>query len=192
VGKAKEALVKNTLHISPGLYPEGTEFLHSVRYIDTSSNKISLSKRLKELRYAKKTAWNNYAKLRNASNAEILEKDAFPDRLRTIKGDMENGLKTGLGWVYQGFIEDKKGELRPQTYEETLSCIGCHSGIGAITDSTFAFGRKENSHNKGWYHWSQKSLEGMSDKVLKNGQSEYVYYLKNNGAGDEFRANGFL
>jgi len=191
VGLAKQELESNILNISPGLYPNGTEFLHSVRYIGIKDDKsgIKLANRMKELRYAKKRSWNNYTKLNNAANAEIKEKDAFPDRLRTISGNSENGLDTGLGWVYQGFIEDVKGNLRPQSYEETLSCIGCHSGIGVITDSTFAFPRKNNNHKKGWYHWSQKDLVGLKDRILKNGKGEFAYYLENNGAGDEFRDN---
>lgn len=191
VGKAKSELEANNLHIAPGLYPEGTEFLHSVRYIGINEDEtgIKLANRMKELRYGKKKSWNTYPQLSNAASAEIKEKDAFPDRLRTITGNMEDGLDTGLGWVYQGFIEDAQGHLRPQSYEETLSCIGCHSGIGAITDSTFAFPRKDNTHNNGWYHWSQKDLSGMADRILSNGKGEYAYYLENNGAGDEFRGN---
>ncbi|XPV68008.1 MAG: hypothetical protein ACNI25_11930 [Halarcobacter sp.] len=191
VGLAKEKLVTNELHISPGLYPDGTEFLHSVRYVGVTKDKssIKMSNRMKELRYAKKTTWNNYSQLSNAALSEIKEKDDFPDRLKTITGNIEDGLQTGLGWVYQGFIEDAQGDLRPQTYEETVSCIGCHSGIGAITDSTFAFPRKENSYNNGWYHWSQKDLTGIKDRVLSNGKGEYAYYLEQNNAGDEFRGN---
>ncbi|PLY08892.1 MAG: hypothetical protein C0625_01280 [Arcobacter sp.] len=192
VGFAKLELEKNKLHIAPGLYPEGTEFLHSVRYIGINEAKtgIKLANRMKELRYAKKTSWNTYSQLSNAASSEIKERDAFPDRLRTITGNVEEGLNTGLGWHYQGFIEDKGGHLRPQSYEETLSCIGCHSGIGAITDSTFSFPRKNNTYNKGWYHWSQKDLSGMKDRILtNNNKGEYAYYLENNGAGDEFRGN---
>lgn len=190
VGLAKEDLLTNKLHISPGLYPNGTEFLHSVRYIgiNKDKNSIELSSRMKELRYAKKTSWNNYTQLNNAANSEIKEKDAFPDRLRRAKGNIEKGLSTGLGWTYQGFIEDGSGNLRPQSFEETLSCIGCHSGIGATTDSTFAFPRKFDNSNS-WYHWSKKDLVGTKDRVLSNGKGEFAFYLENNKAGDEFRAN---
>ncbi len=125
--------------------------------------------------------------------SEIKEKDAFPDRLRTILGNSEEGLATGLGWRYQGFIEDENGELRPQNYEETLYCIGCHSGIGAITDSTFVFQRKfDKTHfQKGWYHWSQDAngLKGIAEPKTKDGRDEYTLYLEQNHAGDEFRAN---
>ena len=190
VGLAKKELIENKLHISPGLYPDGTEFLHSVRYIgiDEQKNSIKMAPRIKELRYTKKTSWNNYSQLSNAAQSEIKEKDAFPERLRGVKGDMEKGLSNGLGWVYQGFIEDKNGNLRPQSYEETLSCIGCHSGIGATTDSSFAFPRKFDEKNA-WYHWTKKDLKGTKDRVLSNKKGEFAFYLEQNRAGDEYRAN---
>jgi len=190
VGLAKSKLETNELNIAPGLYPNGTEFLHSVRYIGIKDDKsgIKLANRMKELRYAKKTTWNTYAQLSNAALSEIKEKDTFPDRLRTIKGNIETGLTTGLGWNYQGFIEDINGNLRPQSYEETLSCIGCHSGIGAITDSTFAFPRKFDSADS-WYHWSKKDLTGTKDRTFSNSKGEFAFYLEQNKAGDEFRAN---
>jgi hypothetical protein len=122
-----------------------------------------------------------------------MEKDAFPERLRNIIGNSEDGLKTGLGWTYQGFIEDKDGELRPQNYEETQYCIGCHSGIGAIVDSTFVFQRKfdYNATMRGWYHWSQDSngLKDIKEPKTRDGKNEYTFYLEQNHAGDEFRAN---
>ncbi|WP_321314231.1 hypothetical protein [Halarcobacter sp.] len=191
VGLAKDKLEAKELHIAPGLYPKGTEFLHSVRYIGINDDKsgIKLAKRMKELRYGKKTSWNTYSQLYNAALSEIKEKHDFPDRLKTINGNIEAGLQTGLGWRYQGFIEDINGNLRPQSYEETLSCIGCHSGIGAITDTTFAFPRKDNSYKNGWYHWSQKDLVGLKDRILSNGKGEYAFYLEQNKAGDEFRGN---
>jgi hypothetical protein len=192
VGRARQALIDNVLHMAPGLYPEHTEFLHTVRYIDLDGNgSVKMGSRMKELRYGRKTDWNSYAQLSNASQSEIKEKEAFPDRLRTIRGDAEHGLRTGLGWVYQGFIEDRNGHLRPQTYEETLYCIGCHSGIGAIADSTFVFQRKfdHNAPQKGWYHWTQHGLKGVLEPRLSDGRAEYRLYLQANGAGDEFRGN---
>jgi hypothetical protein len=194
VGYAKELLESNEYLIAPSLYPKGTEFLHSVRYLDFNKNReLKLSARMKELRYGKKTNWNSYAQLQQASNSEIMEKELFPERLRTIKGNSEDGLENGLGWIYQGFIEDSSGELRPQNYEETLYCIGCHSGIGAITDSTFVFQRKFdfNALQNGWYHWSQKSdgLKNIAEPKRDDEQFEYTLYLEQNGAGDEFRSN---
>ncbi|MCJ7766413.1 MAG: hypothetical protein MUP09_10795 [Thiovulaceae bacterium] len=124
---------------------------------------------------------------------DIKEKDAFPNRLRTVLGNTENGALNNLGWIYQGFIEDARGELRPQNYEETLYCIGCHSGIGAVADSTFVFQRKfDKTHfQEGWYHWTQDAngLVNIKEPTTQDGKGEYTLYLEANRAGDEFRAN---
>jgi hypothetical protein len=194
VGLAKSMLESNEHLIAPGLYPEGTEFLHSVRYIDVDeNNSVSMAPRMKELRYGKKTAWNNYGKLFNAADAEAKEKAAFPDRLRNIAGDSEKGLQSGTGWVYQGFIEDANGELRPQNYEENLFCMGCHGGIGATVDTTFVFARKfdANATMRGWYHWSQNEngFKNIAEPKRADGKGEFTLYLEQNHAGDEFRAN---
>ena len=192
VGLAKNLQEKGKLNLAAGLYPEGTEFLHTVRYIDFDDNQtITLSKRIKEIRYAKKTSWNKYSQLYNAAQGEALETRNFPDRLRRFVGNSETGLINGLGWTYQGFIEDTKGFLRPQTFEETMNCIGCHSGIGVTTDSSFAFPRKLNAdnHQAGWYHWTQKGIQGIAEPKYNNGTWQYTEYLLNNHSANEFRNN---
>ncbi len=195
VGKAKALLASNVYLIAPRLYPKHTEFLHSVRYLGTQRNSsdVGMARRMKELRYTRKRSWIPYAALSNATLTEIKEKDTFPERLRTIIGNSESGLSNNLGWVFQGFIEDAKGELRPQSYEETQSCIGCHSGIGAIADSTFAFERKfdHSSFKKGWYHWTQdeKGFKDIKEPKTADGRDEYTLYLQTNHSGDEFRSN---
>ncbi|BBP43870.1 hypothetical protein [Thiosulfativibrio zosterae] len=192
VGKAKSLQEAGSLHLAAGLYPEGTEFLHSVRYLALDDKgQVTLSPRLKELRYGKKLFWNTYFQLKNATLSEIKEGDLNPDRLRRIKGDAEFGLSNGVGWVYQGFIENVDGKLRPQNFEETLNCMGCHSGIGITTDSSFAFPRKlDTSHyQQGWYHWTQKSLAGLKEPKFKDGTYQYTEYLLNNHSANEFRNN---
>jgi len=192
VGKAKKLLEENRLMIAPGLYPIQTEFLHTVRYIGVDEDeKIVMAPRMKELRYGKKVRWHSYSELKNLGLSKLKGKNDNPDRLDEFLGDAELGVYNALGWKYQGFIEDVEGDLRPQSYEETIFCMGCHNNIGAIADSTFVFQRKleGNSFQNGWYHWSQKGLEGIKDRLLKNGDTEYVQYLKVNNAGDEFRQN---
>ena len=199
VGKAKalydeELATTFYMSMAAGLYPEGTEFLHTVRYIDVDDDGgVTMAPRMKELRYGRKYSWNTYPQIQNAVLAEIKEKHDFPERLRTILGNMEEGLQTQYGWVYQGFIEDRDGYLRPQTYEETMYCIGCHSTIGAIVDSTFVFVRKldHTAPQMGWYHWTQSAdgFKGMQEPILADGRYEYTLYLEQNRAGDEFRDN---
>lgn len=193
VGRAGVLQREGRLHLAAGLFPEGTEFLHSVRYVDPiGDGNVRLSARMKELRYERKTRWHTYSELRETALAELKEADDFPDRPTQFVGNAERGLRNGLGWVYQGFIENARGDLRPQTYAETVFCMGCHSGLGITTDGIFSFQRKlvAPAPQDGWYHWSQtKYLRGLADPRQSNGQGFYAAYLRANGAGDEFRAN---
>ena len=192
VGRANAEQKAGLLHSAAGLYPEGTEFLHTVRYIDVDEqgNNV-LSARMKEVRYARKRFWVNYSKLKEKALAEIKEKTDFPNRLRTFRGNAEVGISNGQGWAYTAFIEDAQGELRPQNYEELVFCAGCHSGIGVIKDGIFSFHRKfpTTSHQQGWLHWSQKGLKGVNEPRRRDGQYEYSHYLHHNKSGNEFRSN---
>jgi hypothetical protein len=192
VGQANRLQKDGKLHLAAGLYPEGTEFLHTVRYIDVNAAGDNLlAPRMKEVRYALKRFWMDYSKLRQKADGEFKEKHDFPNRLKTVRGNLEAGVSNGQAWAYAGFIEDADGELRPQRYEELVFCVGCHGGIGGNRDGIFSFARKfdHDAYRKGWYHWSQKSLKGTPDRLRSDGKPEYVHYLEMNGAGDEFRGN---
>lgn len=190
VGMARKLLLENRINIAPGLYPQGTEFLHSVRYMDVQNGRVSMAARMKELRYGVKTSWQSYWSLRETAAAELKDKHDFPDGISRYVGNTEQGLYNQKGWRFQAFIEDAHGDLRPQNYEETLFCMGCHTNLGATADSTFVFQRKfeRGTHKDGWYHWSEKGFEGIHDYLI-NGQGEYAKYLELNNAGDEFRGN---
>ena len=196
VGQARLEQAAGRIHLAAGLFPEGTEFLSSLHYLDPgASTGMPLSRRFKELRYMKKRNWLSYSDLEEATLNEVKERSDFPDRIRLPMGDPERGVSNGRGWIMQGFIEDRDGSLRPQSFEETASCIGCHGGIGATTDSVFAFSRKLNSGHfrRGWFHWSFHGLAGLAEpKVgIRSGgvYYEYSYYLMYNRAVDDFRAN---
>jgi len=205
VGYAKQLLENAEIYLVSGLFPLNTEFLHSVRYLGVNkNNKIVIPKRMKELRYSKKLYWRNYSQLKQLADKERWEAETVQNdesQLKVYRGDFEHGFDNEIGWRYQGFIEDKTGALRPQTNEETISCMGCHSALGATTDSTFSFIRKfegvdKNRNNLGWSHWGQKGLSGIKDRVVsyKIGSNkaqttgEYAFYLKNS-MGSEFRDN---
>lgn len=196
VGLAKTKLAAGEVHLAAGLFPEGTEFLHSVRYINvTDGGDIAMASRMKELRYSKKLLWMTYSDLEYEAYGEFKEEYDFPNRLSVYYGDIENGLGNPQGWAFQAFIEDAKGDLRPQTYEETVFCMGCHTRLGATSDTVFTYSRKyeDASNKRGWFHWTQKSIKGTPEhKVAYEGkgeQYEYTMYLQQNIAGDEFRDN---
>ena len=196
VGMAGQHQQDGTVHLAAGLFPEKTEFLQSLRYLDvTDSGEVKAAPRVKELRYSRKLSWRNYPELHQAAHAKVKEKRDFPDRLEEFYGDVERGVSNAQGWVYQGFIEDSEGQLRPQTYEETVYCMGCHGALGATTDGIFSFSRKFDADavSGGWHHWSQRDLKGVKEpKATIKGagtQYEYSFYLIYNKAGDELRNN---
>jgi hypothetical protein len=167
------------------LYPEGTEFLHTVRYVGVSDDgRIGPSARMKEVRYSKKA--KSYSKPMYARKyaLEAIEKEA--GNLPSYYDLGHYGLDNGNGWAIHGFIEDRKGRLRTMTYEENFSCMGCHNSVGSTIDKTFSFPRKMD----GPAGWGYIDLRGMPDAPNKGETvGEIATYLARAGGGSEFRNN---
>jgi hypothetical protein len=194
VGRARVEQRAGRVRAAGGLFPVGTEFLHSVRYLDVAADgSVIPAARMKELRYARKREWLSYSDLRQQAIIEAKEAALSPDRPEQYLGDPERGIANKLGWVYQGFIEDRKGRLRPQTQEESQFCAGCHGGLSATDDGVFSFSRKRgDGAAHGWYHWGDQPFRGMPDPLRADGKPEFASYLLANHAGDEYRANDEL
>jgi hypothetical protein len=192
VGRARANRSKGAFFpIAPGLFPIGTEFFHTVRYLDVGAGGVvTMAARMKEVRYAKKVRWTSYRSSEKAATREAREQGRSPDRVHTVRWAGELGVLAN-GWLLQGFIEAADGSLRPQSYEESAYCEGCHGGIGATTDGVFSFARKIGAGGpaRGWFHWSQHGLEGIPEPKRTDGQYEYSLYLAEAGAGDELREN---
>lgn len=178
VGAAKGIL------LMPFMYPQDTEFLHSVRYVgvDEEGN-VFVPPRMKELRYMRKRWSVSPAQLYEAYNREESEKNA--GELPGFVNRGQYGLDNGMGWVVAGFIESRSGRLRVNNYEETLFCMGCHTSLGSTIDSTFSFGRKVD----GAAGWGYVNLRGMPDAPsMGETRGEIATYLERAG-GSEFRSN---
>jgi hypothetical protein len=179
VGAAAEHL------LLPPLYPVGTEFLHTVRYVGVGPDgAIGVSRRMKEVRYMRKTSMVPLAQLAELYREEQYAKDAgyLPGYLNR----WERGLDNEMGWLVQGFIEDRNGRLRVATYEETLFCMGCHASVGSTIDKTFSFARKVD----GAAGWGYIDLRGMRDAPnVGETLGEIATYLERVGGGSEFRNN---
>ena len=172
----------NAITVTAAVYPRGTEFLHSVRYVDPDV-RSGLSRRMKELRYSRKVKELDRWGIVRAYEREHNEKDE--GNLPAYPGSPEVGYQNAFGWQLQGFIEDERGRLRAQTEEEHRYCMGCHSTIGVTIDQTFAFARKVPGRD-GWRH---QTLAGMADvPQLGHADPETLVYLRRVGGGDEFRA----
>jgi hypothetical protein len=174
-----------------GLYPVGTELIHSLRYLDVVDGRVRPAARMKEVRYMRKLRWLTYSALDLAAKAEQREREQDPDSLRHVFGDGERGVGTGGGWKMLGFIEAADGALRTQTLEETAACIGCHGGVGATTDGTFSLARKVTgtTPDAGWYAWGARGFTGIAEPVRADGRGEYRTWLEAVGAGDDFGGN---
>ena len=167
-----------------GLYPLGTEFLHSVRYVGVDdAGDIYTPARMKELRYMKKTHFYSKGELAGAYELENIAKE---DEIIPTYTNTGHGLSNSFGWLVLGFIEDKKGALRQQTHEENKFCMGCHSTIGTTIDQSFAFPRKVTG-TKGWGYINLKGMPDAPNKGETKG--EILTYLQRAGGGSEFRSN---
>lgn len=176
--------------VNPMLYPLGSEFLHSVRYVGMDkAGTIGLPPRMKELRYMRKFGYYDPNNLVSKYGNEYQEKveGLLPQFIH--RGDQ--GTDNSFGWMLLGFIENQQGQLRKQSDEEQLFCMGCHTTIGSTIDQTFAFSRKVT----GTAGWTYIDLIGMADAPnvsgsdSANNEGEITHYLRTVGGGNEFREN---
>ncbi len=167
------------------LYPAGTEFLHTVRYLGVDKNgRIGGSTRMKEVRYMWKV--QPYGKSMYARKYQLEANEKEAGNLPGYTSIQQHGLDNGNGWAIQGFIEDRKGRLRFLTHEENFSCMGCHNSVGSSIDKTFSFPRKLD----GAKGWGYIDLQGMADAPTKGETvGEIELYLTRAEGGSEFRNN---
>lgn len=175
----------SAIEVTPFLYPQGVEFLHSVRYVGiTEGNQINIPPRMKELRYMQKYAFYTAQALNSKYINEQQEKvnENLPKYIH--RGD--KGTDNGFGWYVLGFIEDENGSLRMQNEEEQLFCMGCHTTLGTTIDQTFAFPRKVTGADG----WKYIDLRNMKDSpTVDRNKGEILHYLETVGGGNEFREN---
>ncbi len=138
--------------LDKGFYPVGTEFAHPLHYVDLNADGErgsqldgvaaetgesfefpgTRSRRVKEIRYMYK--W----KAVTLADIAPAEEEAEAVQGKEWKGWIDNGA----GWILVGFIERRDGDLRPQTTEELMQCLGCHSAVGNTVDAVWSFQRK--------------------------------------------------
>jgi len=186
--------------VDKGFYPIGTEFAHPLHYVDLMAdgqmgleldavrgNEVkdyefpgTRSKRVKEIRYMFK--WKEVTLDDIAIDDDEEEGEEFEEFVgREGQGWVENGA----GWILAAYIEDRFGNLRPQTAEELAQCVGCHGNVGNTVDAVWSFQRKLPAE-KGWgemnygnYNSATPQYTWLNDYLhLESGMGElgYFYY----------------
>jgi len=175
--------VGTAIRVERLLLPVGIEILHTVRYLDPDAPTL-LSRRMKEVRYARKVhSLDQWGRLR-AYEKEADEKSE--GKVPFFPGAPSVGLKNDFGWQFQGWIEDADGRLRLQTAEEHRYCMGCHSGIGVTVDSTFSLARKVPGRDG----FRPQDLRGIKDvPQVGHEDPEVLEYFARAGGGDDFGSN---
>lgn len=160
------------IRVTRSLYPQGVELMHTVRYLDPDAPAY-IARRMKEVRYATKTALLEDTELAKAHRAVEAPTGG-------AEGDPQHGYRTPLGWTLQGWIEDSGGWLRLQTHEEHQFCMGCHSNLGVTVDQTFSFPRKL----PGAAGWKPQDPRAIAD-VPARGETapEYARYAERSQTG---------
>ena len=185
----------NHIDIIKGFYPVGTEFAHPLHYVDlnadgeygnTLDGVISTgnanyefpgtrSKRVKEIRYMYK--WKE-VDLDDISLEDENEEQEENDFQTYIGREGQGWVDNGAGWILAAFIEDRHGELRPQTTEELAQCLGCHSKVGNTIDAVWSFQRKL----PGLEGWAEMNYGKYNSKEpLKTKLQDYLNVSANMG-----------
>ncbi|MBN1273130.1 MAG: hypothetical protein JXB26_12745 [Candidatus Aminicenantes bacterium] len=153
------------IEVIKGFYPFGTEFGHPLHYVDLNADGETgrnldgvkteksfdyefpgtRSKRVKEIRYMYK--WKD-VRLEDDEEEEASEQEAEEPKY-VIGKEWKGWIDNGAGWILAAFIENRSGDLRPQTTEELLQCLGCHSSVGNTIDAVWSFQRKIPG-GRGW------------------------------------------
>lgn len=190
----------SNIKITKGFYPVGTEFAHPLHYVDLladgevgkevdavvtdgTSEQFEFpgtrSKRVKEIRYMYK--WKEVG-LVDIGEDEDEEDEGFAEYV----GNQNQGwVDNGAGWIVAAFIENRHGELRPQTTEELAQCLGCHSKVGNTIDAVWSFQRKLPGiegwadMNYGRYNSQKPTETKLQDYAYQQtgmGEQGYFYY----------------
>ncbi len=182
------------IKVKKGFYPVGTEFAHPLHYVDLKADgKVKVnnkqdntvvdysfpgtrSKRVKEIRYMYK--WKDVS-LADIGEDHDHDHGHSHDEYREFIGNEGQGwVDNEAGWILAAYIENRFGDLRPQTTEEMAQCIGCHGNVGNTIDAVWSFQRKLPG-DKGWQEMDYGQY--CSNKPHLSKLQDYQYEDKNMG-----------
>lgn len=190
----------NNIKVKKGFYPVGTEFAHPLHYVDLNADGetgLSVdgvvannsyqyefpgtrSKRVKEIRYMYK--WKEVG-LDDIDEGDDDDDEAAFGKYIGVEG--QGWIDNGGGWIIAAYIENRHGQLRPQTTEELAQCLGCHAKVGTTVDAIWSFQRKlpemEGWADMNYGHYSSKDpsktkLHDYLNDRAQMGELGYFYH----------------
>jgi hypothetical protein len=162
VGRARAEQNDGKLPLAAGLFPVDTEFFHTVRYLDVGSDgAVTMAPRMKEARYMTKVNWTSWRLARTHAARAARETLVSPDGTHRVSWHGDQGVYVESGWLLQGFIEAADGSLRPQSFEETAFCEGCHGEIGATSVAVGTFRGACGDSARGRVTWGGEDSRGV-------------------------------
>lgn len=172
-----------------GFFPLGTEFAHPLHYVDLKADGETgrtldgvvdnqgvsyefpgtRSRRVKEIRYMYK--WKEVG-------LDDIGEHAHHEEF-VVGNEGQGWVDNNAGWLLAGFIEERRGELRPQTTEELVQCIGCHGKVGNTVDSVWSLVRKL----PGAAGWKEMDYGAYTSRAPQQSRLQDYLHL-NSGMGE--------
>ena len=170
--------------VDPFRFPVGSEVLHYLYYLDPAAPDMR-ARRIKEVR------WNIKSASRDDEQFDVLGYVSRRERevslaLQEDEAAAEYGLVyNGDAWDIIGFIEREDGTLRPQSEQEMVQCLGCHSRrTGLPVDSHFQSLQRKLPGEDGWRRQDYADIQDFYNAGLARGEYEEIH---ENYFGDEAR-----
>ncbi|MFQ5874410.1 MAG: hypothetical protein ACE5JL_11495, partial [Dehalococcoidia bacterium] len=172
--------------VIPHRYPQGTELLLLLSYLDPQKGKAT---RTKEIRYSVKSVPEEQIVLTPTGENPSGLPDPDSEYRHTLEGKVGPAKATGYGIIYNhagwdliNFLEQdtRRGLFRPATRLEAQSCIGCHSrNVGSVRDSHWLFQRKL----PGKEGWQAQDYRDIKDYLGQMGNGDLFDFYTINATG---------
>lgn len=107
-----------------------------------------------------------------ADIADVEDENDNSPYVEYIGNEGQGWVDNGAGWIISAYIENRNGELRPQTTEELAQCIGCHGRVGNTVDAVWSFQRKLPA-GLGWKDMNYGEFDSRSPGLTK--LNDYIY-----------------
>ena len=140
--------------------PQGTEFLHTVRYLDPDRARAPVA-RMKELRYSRKVMeLDDWAISRRATRTSTTRRTRAS--CPSSPARRSSGCATRFGWQLQGFIEDARGAPAAADARRSTASAWAATRTSASPSTRRSRWRARCRARAGWRHQDLRGHPGRA------------------------------